>query len=298
MKAITILFYMTSLAMIAACGHSEDDNSAMGIFETTEIIISAKANGEIKALNIEEGQSVNADEPAGYIDTIQLALKKEQLLATLSANDSRHLNESRQVASLRQQISNQRQERKRFYDLLQSNAATQKQVDDIDNQIEVLQRQLDATSEQVGSNNSSLSSQSRSIMAQIAQLDDMLRNSYISSPIAGTILAKYAEAGEYATQGRALFKVADVKRMKLRAYITATQISSIKIGQKVKVYADEGEKAQREYNGTITWIADKAEFTPKTIQTRDERANLVYAIKVAVENDGYIKTGMYGEVKF
>lgn len=297
MKVIQFCF-SAGLVLLTACGDHAGDNDAMGIFETTEVIVSAKAGGEIKLLNVEEGQSVNAGDRLGYIDTVQLALKKDQLQATLSATDSRRLDESRQVASLRQQIDNLQRERRRFGDLLQCNAATQKQVDDIDYQIEVLQRQLAATSEQIGSNNSSISGQSASIIAQIAQIDDMLLNSIVSSPIDGTILAKYAEAGEYAVPGRALFKVADVRRVKLRAYVTAGQLNGIKIGQPVKVYADEDHDGRREYDGKVVWITDKAEFTPKTIQTRDERDNLVYAIKVAVENDGYIKIGMYGEVKF
>lgn len=298
MKMIKTLCCLPCLAMLAACGHQADESDATGIFETTEVIVSAKTGGEIKQLDIEEGRNVRAGERLGCIDTVQLALKKEQLQATLSATDSRRLDEKRQVASLRQQISNLQREQKRFDNLLQSNAATQKQVDDIGYQIVVLERQLAAATEQVESGNASLSSQSRSILAQIAQLDDQIANSRIASPVAGTILSKYAEAGEFAVPGRALFKVADVKHMKLRAYITAGQLNAIKLGQAVKVYADEGESGRREYNGKVIWIADKAEFTPKTIQTRDERTNLIYAVKVAVDNDGYIKIGQYGEIKF
>lgn len=298
MKASGFLYCMICMVLFTACSHTVGENDAMGTFETTEIIVSAKVNGEIKKLNIEEGQVVNAYDMIGYIDTVQLSLKKEQLLATISATDSRRLDESRQIASLKQQISNLQRERERFVNLLQSNAATQKQVDDINYQINILQRQLSASSEQVVSSNRSLSSQSRSIMAQIAQLDNQIDNSKIISPITGTILTKYTDVGEYAAPGRALFKVADVKRMKLRAYITADQLNNIKIGQNVKVFVDECKDKSREYVGTIIWIANKAEFTPKTIQTHDERANLVYAIKVAVENDGYIKVGMYGELKF
>lgn len=286
------------ISLLTACGNSNDNYDASGIFETTEVIVSAKSNGEIMKFDIEEGQDVTPQMPVGYIDTIQLYLQKEQLLATRDATDSRVLNEKQQLATIRQQIAIQQREQKRFAELVKSDAATQKQLDDINYQIEVLEKQLAATAEQISSSNSSLSNQSTGIEAQLAQIEDQIRNSVIVSPIEGTILTKYTEPGEYAVPGRALFKVANVKDMKLRAYITADQLTSIRIGQQVKVYADQGKSDRKEYPGTVIWISDKAEFTPKTIQTRDERANLVYAIKVAVKNDGLIKKGMYGEVKF
>lgn len=285
-------------ALLTACGNNNGDYDASGIFETTEVITSAKGNGEIMRFDIEEGQDVNPQVALGYIDTIQLALKKKQLLATRTATNSRILNESQQLATLRQQIANQQRERKRFEELVKTNAATQKQLDDINYQIQVLEKQLAATAEQISSSNSSLSNQSTGIEAQLAQIEDQIKNSVIMSPIKGTILTKYVEPGEYAAPGRALFKVANVEDMKLRAYITADQLTGLKIGQQVKVYADQGKDGRKEYAGTVTWISDKAEFTPKTIQTRDERANLVYAVKVSVRNDGMIKKGMYGEVKF
>ena len=182
--------------------------------------------------------------------------------------------------------------------MLNAKATTAKQVDDIDYQIKVLQNQLVATQEQINSSNSSLSRQSESIQAQRAQMEDQIRNAMISSPITGTVLTKYAEQGEFAVPGKALFRVADVSQMKLRAYITADQLTHLQIGQQVTVYADSGETDRKSYTGRVIWIADKAEFTPKTIQTRNERANLVYAVKIAVENDGFIKRGMYGEVRF
>ena len=297
MKTYKILGFGLA-ALLTACGNNKGDYDASGIFETTEVITSAKANGEIIKFDLEEGQEVNPQVALGYIDTVQLALKKEQLLATRTATDSRMLNESRQLATLRQQIANQQRERKRFEELVRTNAATQKQLDDINYQIQVLEKQLSATAEQISSSNSSLSHQSIGIEAQLAQIEDQIKNSIIVSPIKGTVLTKYAEPGEYAAPGRALFKVANVEDMKLRAYITADQLTGLKIGQQVKVYADQGKDDRKEYDGTVTWISDKAEFTPKTIQTRDERANLVYAVKVSVRNDGMIKKGMYGEVKF
>lgn len=298
MKKKNILSLCAAIAALTACSSGEKDYDASGVFETTEVIVSAKATGEIISLNVEEGQNVKCNEMLGLIDTLQLSLHDQQLAANQSAADSKRLDANRQVASIRQQIINLQKEKKRFSDLLAANAATQKQVDDISYQIEVLQRQLAATKEQIGSNNQSAGNQSMGIKAQRAQTEDQIRKAHITSPITGTVLTKYAEQGEYATPGRALFKVGDISRMRLRAYITAPQLTTLKVGQKVKVFADMGETESKAYEGTVEWISDKAEFTPKTIQTRDERANLVYAIKVAVKNDGMIKRGMYGDVKF
>ena len=284
--------------MMVGCGQKDTEYDASGVFETTDVIVSAKATGEILSFTAEEGQDVEAGQELGFIDVKQLELKRDQLNSTKTATTSRRLNQEQQVASIRQQISNLQREKTRFEELLKDGAATQKQVDDLGYQIAVLQRQLAATSEQVQTQNSSIDSQSGSIDAQMSAVDDQIKNAQITSPIAGTILAKYAEQGEFAAPGKALFKVANVKDMKLRAYITADQLTMVKIGQKVKVYADQGTDGRKEYEGKVTWISDKAEFTPKTIQTRDERANLVYAIKVSVTNDGLIKRGMYGDISF
>lgn len=297
MKAHLILGFGLSLAL-AACGDKEVEYDASGIFETTEIIVSAQTAGELTALTAEEGRTVEAGERLGCVDTVQLALKKRQLSASLTATDSKRLDRKRQVAALRQQIDNLQREKARFSELLKADAATEKQVDELDYQIAILQRQQEATEEQINSSNSSLDGQSSGIEAQLAQVEDQIRKSVAASPIKGTILAKYAEPGEYVVPGKPLFKVADISRMKLRAYLTADQLTTLKIGQKVTVYADQGKTDRKAYEGTIVWIADEAEFTPKTIQTREERANLVYAVKIAVSNDGLIKRGMYGDVKF
>ena len=293
--------YICSVAIglvLGACTSQEEQYDASGIFETTEVIVSAKGTGELQSFQVEEGQAVRQGEVLGWIDTLQLSLKDRQLAASLLATESKRLDEKRQVAHLRQQIENLQREKERFTALLNAKATTAKQVDDIDYQIKVLQNQLVATQEQINSSNSSLSRQSESIQAQRAQMEDQIRNAMISSPITGTVLTKYAEQGEFAVPGKALFKVADVSRMKLRAYITADQLTQLQIGQAVAVYADRGITDRKRYAGRVVWIADKAEFTPKTIQTRNERANLVYAVKIAVENDGFIKRGMYGEVRF
>lgn len=297
MKAHLILGFGLSLAL-AACGDKEVEYDASGIFETTEIIVSAQTAGELTALTAEEGRTVEAGEKLGCVDTVQLALKKRQLSASLTATDSKRLDRKRQVAALRQQIDNLQREKARFSELLKADAATEKQVDELNYQIAILQRQLEATEEQINSSNSSLDGQSSGIEAQLAQVEDQIRKSVAASPIKGTILAKYAEPGEYVVPGKPLFKVADISRMKLRAYLTADQLTTLKIGQKVTVYADQGKTDRKAYEGTVVWIADEAEFTPKTIQTREERANLVYAVKIAVSNDGLIKRGMYGDVKF
>ena len=293
--------YICSVALwlvLGACTSQEEQYDASGIFETTEVIVSAKGTGELQSFQVEEGQAVRQGEVLGWIDTLQLSLKDRQLAASLLATESKRLDEKRQVAHLRQQIENLQREKERFTTLLNAKATTAKQVDDIDYQIKVLQNQLVATQEQINSSNSSLSRQSESIQAQRAQMEDQIRNSMISSPITGTVLTKYAEQGEFAVPGKALFKVADVSQMKLRAYITADQLTQLQIGQAVVVYADRGTTDRKRYAGRVVWIADKAEFTPKTIQTRNERANLVYAVKIAVEKDGFIKRGMYGEVRF
>ena len=293
--------YTTGFAalLIASCSSNDNSYDASGVFEATEVVVSAKAQGEIMSLKIEEGDEVSQGDVLGEIDATQLALKKEQLTASQSANDSRILDLTKQIASIKQQIINAEKEKARFTELLKAKAATQKQVDDIDYQISTLKAQLSALTEQVDAQNQSLHAQSDAMDSQISQVDEQMNDATIKSPITGVVLQKYAEAGEYAVPGKTLFKVADITDMKLRAYITAEQLNSIKIGQHVTVYADEGTTDRKAYEGKITWISANAEFTPKTIMTRDERANLVYAIKVSVNNShGLIKSGMYGEIVF
>lgn len=297
MKTNKLFGIVIVATLSASCGSGDGDYDASGVFEATEVIVSAKGTGEIVRLDIQEGQNVAAGAPVGFIDTLQLHLRKMQLLANMTAVESRHYDVSRQIASIQQQIATQKTERTRYENLVRSNAANQKQLDDINAQIALLEKQLAAQTETLENNNRNVSGESTGLQAQVAQIEDQIRQNVISSPIDGTVLSKYAEQGEWAVQGRALFKVADIARMNLRVYITAGQLTELKIGQQVEVYADRGESDRREYPGTVTWISDQAEFTPKTIQTRDERANLVYAVKVAVRNDGYIKKGMYGEIK-
>lgn len=298
MKTYHLVFLLVAALSASGCKDKGVDWDASGVFEATEVVVSARATGELLSFSADEGREVLAGEALGCVDTLQLSLQKRQLAATLRATSSRLLDADRQLASLRQEIANLRRERQRFGELLQADAATGRQVDEIDYQLEVLERRLAATSEQLESNNSSLDGQEESIEAQLAQVEDRIRKSVVVSPITGTVLTKYAETGEYAQPGRPLFKVADLEHMRLRAYVTADQLTELRIGQRATVYADSGTDGRRAYEGTVSWIAGKAEFTPKTVQTRDERANLVYAVKVDVTNDGLIKRGMYGDVKF
>jgi HlyD family secretion protein len=291
------IFIIGTVLLLFACGSKSYQFDASGVFEVTEIMVSAQANGEIIQFDIMEGNVVDANSPIGYIDTTQLFLKKKQLLANIKTVESRVSDVSKQIAALQQQIATQKVEQKRFETLVNVGATPQKQLDDIAAQIAVMEKQLLAQTELLENSNRSVSGETAGLMAQIAQIDDQIRKSVISSPIDGVVLSKYAEQGELAMQGKSLFKVADIETMKLRVYITADQLTSIKIGQQVNVFADQGKSERREYSGTIIWISDKAEFTPKTIQTRDERANLVYSVKIAVRNEGYIKKGMYGEIK-
>ncbi len=297
MKTIIYLTLAAATALLSSCRNGNGDYDASGIFETTEITVSARSSGELIRLDLDEGMAVKTGQLLGYIDTTQLHLKKEELLASLQATDSRRYNISRQIASLKQEIATQKKEQARFRNLVEDKAANRKQLDDINARIAVLEKQLAAQTETLENSNRGVSGQVRMLEAQIAQVEDMIRKCAVTSPVDGTVLTKYAEQGEMAAQGRSLFKVGDLTDMYLRAYITADQLTELKIGQEVKVYADEGKTGRREYRGTVSWISDKAEFTPKTIQTRDERANLVYAVKIAVTNDGYIKRGMYGEMK-
>ena len=283
--------------VLSACHNRHTDFDATGTFEATEITVSAEANGKIMSLDLEEGDRIQAGSIVGYIDSTQLYLRKKQLEAGLRSIDIRKPDIQKQIASLEQQIAVARSEQKRMENLVAAKVGNQKQLDDINARLATLEKQLAAQTETLENGNRTVSGQVRMLEAQLAQVEDQIVKCRISSPINGTILSKYAEAGELASQGRALFKVGDIVNMYLRAYITADQLTELKIGQSVRVFADEGESGRREYAGTVSWISDKAEFTPKTIQTRDERANLVYAVKIQIQNDGFVKRGMYGEIK-
>ena len=288
----------TALLGLAACNRGDGNFDATGTFEATEILVSSEANGKIMELNIEEGDRLDAGAMVGYIDSTQLYLKKMQLSAGLRSVDIRKPDIRKQIAALEQQIATARTEQQRMENLVKAKAGNQKQVDDIVNNIKYLQKQLDAQYSTLNNTTGGADAEAESILYQIMQLDDQLQKSRIVTPQAGTVLVKYAEPGEVTAAGKPLYKIADTDLLYLRAYITADQLSTLKQGQTVRVFADYGADEQREYPGTITWISDKSEFTPKGIQTKDERANLVYAIKIAVKNDGYLKIGQYGETVF
>ncbi len=290
--------YPLLVLLAASCVEGNKAYDASGVFESTEVTVSAEGNGKILSLDLQEGDRLEAGQIVGCIDTVQLHLSEIQLEASRRAVGSGRLDISRQIAALESQIGKQRQELDRFTKLEKAGASNRKQVEDIQAQIETLERQLAAQKESLNSSNRNVSGQADALEAQIEQIRDRIRKCVITSPVAGTVLAKYSEAGEFAALGRALFKVADIDNIRLRAYITAEQLTALKLGQQVRVFADQGSSGRKEYAGTLIWISDKAEFTPKTIQTRDERANLVYAVKIAVENDGLIKLGMYGDIKF
>lgn len=290
--------YPLLVLLAASCVEGNKAYDASGVFESTEVTVSAEGNGKILSLDLQEGDRLEAGQIVGCIDTVQLHLSEVQLEASRRAVGSGRLDISRQIAALESQIGKQRQELDRFTKLEKAGASNRKQVEDIQAQIETLERQLAAQEESLNSSNRNVSGQADALEAQIEQIRDRIRKCVITSPVAGTVLAKYSEAGEFAALGRALFKVADIDNIRLRAYITADQLTTLKLGQQVRVFADQGSSGRKEYAGTLIWISDKAEFTPKTIQTRDERANLVYAVKIAVENDGLIKLGMYGDIKF
>lgn len=325
-KSKNVLASVGIALMFTACGESEKPYDATGTFEATEVTLSAQATGELKQFDATEGQRVERGRLMGQIDTYQLTQKKQQLAssraqlaankrqlgATRQATSSQQLDLQTQVASIRQQIANARRERQRYAELVKDGAVARKQLDDIDYQIQVLERQLEATSDQIRSANASLSEQGAGIAAQMEgldaqmdgidaqqrQLDDQIAHADIIAPITGTVIEKYVERGEFVSTGKPLLKMADTEHIFIRAYITSHQLQQVKIGQRVAVFADYGGGDKKTYDGQVAWISDHSEFTPKTIVTDDERADLVYAVKIAVQNDGNIKIGMYGEVKF
>ena len=298
MKSRNLLGLCSLLALFSACGNGAPKYDATGTFETTEVLVSAEASGRLLYFDIEEGMLLKAGEEVGVVDTVQLYLKELQLEASIKSVEEQRPDILKQVAATKEQISAAGRERNRVANLLKVGAANQKQLDDAEDQLEVLRKQLVAQNSTLSNSHQSLTWQSSSVGIQVAQVEDQLKKCHITSPITGTVLAKYAEAGELTAMGTPLFKVADTEQMYLRAYITSEQLSQVKLGQKVTVFSDYGTDEHKQYPGVVTWISDTSEFTPKTILTKNERANLVYAVKIAVHNDGLLKIGMYGGVEF
>ena len=285
-----------AVALLALACSKEVEFDAQGTFEATEVVVSSEAAGRILNFDIEEGMTIVANRVVGTIDSLQLHLQRKQLIAQQSALLTSRPDVKKQVASLREQIVKQKSELRRVDNMLSDGAATQKQKDDIEAQIKILESQLDATLSTLSKNTSTINDNSVALEAQIAALDDRISKCSILSPVGGTVLVKYAEAGELASVGKPLMKIADLQNIYLRAYFTSDQLANIKLGDEVKVIADFGGEERYDYTGRVAWISSESEFTPKTIQTKDSRANLVYAVKIAVENDGRLKIGLAGEV--
>lgn len=293
MKRILIL----AVAIMTACSGSNNEFDATGTFEATEITVSAEQNGRLLRFDVTEGMQLKALQQVGLIDTVQLALQARALGATKESIANQRPDLTKQIAATRQQLMKAEMEQQRFENLVKDHAANQKQLDDAISAVNVLKKQLEAQVSALNNTTQSLNSQMNATDIQRLQVLDQLQKCHISTPIAGTVLSKYMEPGEFVTIGKPLFKMADIENMYLRAYITSSQLARVKIGQDMKVFADFGGGDRKEYQGVVTWISEHSEFTPKTILTNDERADLVYAVKIAVKNDGFIKIGMYGEVK-
>ena len=298
--------------LFSSCKNNDDTFDASGAFEAEETIISAQATGVVQNFSVEEGQLLETGQQVGSIDSVQLYLKKKQLEAQIKTIGSKTPEIAaqtgtykKQLAVTESQIKTLLVEKKRTENLLKVDAATPKQLDDINGQLDMLQKQLDVIRNQDIAQTSALSTQTSGLLSersplriQIEQIEDQLAKCRIINPLKGVVLTKYMETDEMAIPGKPLYKIADLTGIIMRAYITADQLAKVKLNQKIKVLVDNGPDKYKEYDGIITWISTKAEFTPKTIQTKEERANMVYAMKAMVKNDGFLKIGMYGEVKF
>lgn len=308
-RAIILILLLTWLC---ACNSSKPEYDASGYFETDEVIVSAQQNGELLAFSITEGDRLNAGAVIGQIDVSIPELQKEQVEASMAALKSKTHSTApqtnllnRQIAAQETQLKQLRHEQQRTQNLVKADAATQKQLDDINAQIDQLEKQVAVTRSQLSLNTSNTETQNRGILSEqnpleknAEQLQVQIGRGKITNPVQGIVLAKYALKGEMAAIGKPLYKIGNTDTLTLRAYIGGTELGAVKTGQQVKVRIDQGRKEYKAYTGKVVWIADKSEFTPKTIQTKDERANLVYAMKVRVVNDGLLKIGMYGEVIF
>jgi len=296
MKNTNAIYLLLLSLSIISCKEKINKYDASGSFEATETIIAAEVTGKILQLNIEEGQQLDSGQLIGFIDSTQLQLTKVQLVQNKKAILSGRPEASTQLATLKTELSNAKHDRDRIEKLVKGGVASQKQLDDEDAKIATLQAKINAQESALQTTTASLNEQGNTVDAQMNELNDQLKKCIVINPVKGTVLTKYAEQYEMAVVGRPLYKIADISTIILRAYITGDQLHQVKIGQKVKVFTDDGNGKYKETEGVVTWVNDRSEFTPKTIQTKNERANLVYAIKVSVKNDGYLKIGMYGEV--
>lgn len=312
MKQFQFILYAAALAVLSACSNGKSQADATGTFEADEVIVSSELSGRLLYFNVQEGMPIAKDSIVGKVDATGISLQQEQVEASIRSLSQKTGDASPQVALLQNQLAvqqsqldNQLHEKSRIENLLKADAATGKQLDDINAQIEVTRRSMRVTQQQINVQKSNIATQNRGILSEadplkkrVAQLQDQEQRAGIVNPISGTVITKFAEPGEITSAGKPLYKIADLSSLNLRIYISGTQLPQVKLGQTVTVLIDNGPDKYKTYSGIITWISDKAEFTPKTIQTKEERANLVYAVKVKVKNDGYLKIGMYGEVKF
>lgn len=306
----SLVFVLAGLAF--SCNQNKLKPDASGVFESDEVIVSSRQSGQLLTFRIKEGDSISKGAIIGNIDMSNTDLQKQQVQATIQALSQKTTNPlpqielvQKQVAVQRSQLAQQLRERTRTENLLKGDAATQKQLDDDNAQIDQLQKQIAVSEQQIALDRSNIATQNRTVFSErgplersVASMQDLVNKGQIVNPLSGTVLTRYALEGEMTTIGKALYKIANLDTLNLRAYITGSQLTAIKLGQMVQVFIDEGAKKYKEYPGLVFWISDKSEFTPKTIQTKDERANLVYAVKIRVKNDGFLKIGMYGEVKF
>ena len=294
MKILNISAIIVLASALFACQGEDTSYKSSGVFETTEIIVSSEANGKILAFDLHEGEQISQGAMVCRVDSTSLGLKIKQLKAAINALEASKPDIQAQIAVTEREIEKHEFERKRLEKLLAGDVATQKQLDDISAMLAVLKARLRSQKSNLATSIRSINAQIITQQVQIEQIQDQIAKCQVIAPIDGTVLVKYSEAGEMTGVGKPLFKMANIDEMILRAYVTADQLAELKIGQQVEVYSELGKAEQRNYTGEITWISSKSEFTPKTIQTQDERANLVYAVKVRVPNDGYLKIGMYG----
>ena len=290
MASVTLVLY--------ACGNKEREYDATGVFEATETTVYAEQTGALLMFNVEEGDIVGLNKEIGLIDTTQLWLKIQQTEAMKNVYQSQKPEQEKQIAVTRRQLAKAKQDQQRYKELVADGAAPAKMLDDANSQVDVLQRQLDAQLSSLRVTTNALDKQMVATDVQADQLRDQLRKCHILVPAKGTVIEKYVERGEFVSAGKPLFRMADTENMFIRAYVTSAQLKNIKTGQKATVFADYGNGEKKEYEGRVTWISSRSEFTPKTILTDDERADLVYAVKVAIKGDGFVKMGMYGEVLF
>lgn len=293
-----VVYLILSILLVTGCVKDNNQYHGSGVFETVDTIVSSRSMGEIIELNVEEGMSVKAGEVAGRIDSRQLELKKEQLVNGIVTARDKLINISLQSAPYDEEIKKYKKEVERFKKLVQSDAANRKQLEDVEYALSSSIKRKDAALDSMRKNNNAVYNEIEGLKIQLSQIDDSISKAQIVVPDNGTVTMKYAETGEFAQAGKPLFKVSDVSNIILRAYVTADIVTQIKLGDTATVFADYGSSGVRQYTGTITWVSDRAEFTPKTIPSRDERSNVVYGVKISLKNDGLLKKGMYGQVRF